>query len=443
MNGKKRILVVDDDPAIVEFIVMTLQSGPYELESACDGVEALEKASAFLPDLVILDLMMPRMHGFEVCQRLRSDGKHEGVKILVTSAKAYSVDVDNAKEAGADAYLTKPYAAKGLLEKVEGLLGAPAASAASKTGSAESPAPVPAPLPPVVPARSGDPFVVRFWGVRGSSPAPGPHTVRYGGNTACVELRLGDLLLVIDCGTGLRELGNALLAEFRDRAILGHVFVGHTHWDHIQGFPFFTPFYVPRNEFFVYSIRAAGKSLERVFRGQMAADYFPVPLDNLSSQLRFVEMEGPVDLGALKVSYHHLNHPGITIGFRFQTQSGKTVCYLSDHEPFGRLNAPSEATRRQEQGIVDFVRDSDLLICEAQYTEEEYRSRKGWGHSTFDEVVARAIASGSRRLALFHHDPGHTDEMMDGFVEHCRALIAKAGSPLECFAAREGQTLSL
>jgi len=445
----EKILVIEDDAAIAEYAVMVLRKEKYEVRQAADGQSGLNKAQEFQPDLVVLDLMMPGMHGYQVCQSLREDKKLSKVRILITSTKSYDADQVGAKGAGADAYLTKPYTAERLVAEVRKLLASrPAAEKVSGNGSTSDQVDqhthVHAKEKPVKVKSKGEKsgVLVRFWGTRGSTPAPGRFTVRYGGNTACTEMRFGDEIFVVDCGTGLRELGVSLLEEFGDEAIEGHLFVGHTHWDHIQGFPFFTPFYIPKNKFNLYSVRGAGKSLERVFRGQMAADYFPVPLKSLASGLEFIELEAPINIGGVRVSYQHLNHPGVAIGFRFEYQ-GKVITYISDHETFSRLSGKSEMTLKQDRGIEDFARDSDLLICEAQYTEEEYEVKKGWGHSTFNDVIDRAIATGSKHLCLFHHDPLHTDDMMDGFLEDCRRRIAKAGSSMICTAAKEMQTINL
>ncbi len=266
--------------------------------------------------------------------------------------------------------------------------------------------------------------------------------MRYGGNTSCTEIRLGKELIIVDCGSGVRELGIALLKEYGEKRIDGHIFVGHTHWDHIQGFPFFTPLYVPQNHFTVYSVRGAGKSLERVFRGQMAADYFPVPLKSLSSHLKFVELEEAVKIGEAKVSYFFLNHPGVSIGFRFE-YAGKAISYLSDHETFWRLGGKNDHTKRQDDAVAAFAKGSDILICEAQYDEEEYKLKKGWGHSTFNDVVDRALQAEAKHLSLFHHDPEHTDEIMDGYVEHCNERIRAAGSLMRCTGAQEKESLTL
>jgi phosphoribosyl 1,2-cyclic phosphodiesterase/CheY-like chemotaxis protein len=437
---KKRVLIIEDDPAILDFAALVLDKGEFEVEKASDGRQGLEKAKDFKPDLVVLDLMMPVMHGYEVCQNLRQDKSMAALKILITSSKSYAQDMENAESAGADDYLVKPYNGSQLLAKAEELL--------RRNGTASTPTEIDTQTrrssqvqaSPVGGESTG--IQVKFWGVRGSSPAPGPKTIRYGGNTSCTEIRFGDELVIIDSGTGIRELGMSLMAESKDKPVEGHIFVGHTHWDHIQGFPFFTPLYIPKNKFRVYSVRGAGKSLERVFKGQMAADYFPVPLQSLSSQLEFIELEEPVEIGRLRVDYHFLNHPGVAIGYRF-TFEGRSVSYISDHETFARLSGESDLTLRQDKQLVDFIKGTDLLICDAQYTEEEYKLKRGWGHSTLFDVVDRAIAAEVKHVMLFHHDPTHTDELMDKYLEECQARIRDAGANLRCSAAQEGLTTSL
>lgn len=442
---KYKILVADDDAMLLELAFDVLSAeAEYEIIKAVDGQDAWEKAQACQPDLVITDLMMPRMHGYELCEKLKGPGGIQGVRILVASSKIFATDKTQAEASGADAYLVKPYSPSGLLAKTRELL-----------------APIRPPPPPKAPAPAVSsylpletsavsasasqervPISVRFWGTRGSCPVSGPKTIRYGGNTACTEVRIGDQILILDCGTGLRDLGTAMITEFNDRPIAAHIFVGHTHWDHIQGFPFFAPLYNPRNAFTLYSVHGAHGSLESVFSGSMASDYFPIPLVSLAGKVRFTEMSGPVTLGPVKVSFCHLNHPGICIGFRIEAQ-GRSVCYLSDHETFGKLNGANDMSRRQDESISAFVRGSDLLIREAQYTEEEYVHRVGWGHSTFDDAVRCAVASEVKRLAVFHHDPEHTDEMMDKHIAYCRALAQRAGGNVDCFAAMDGLRIEL
>lgn len=441
MEGpRKKVLVVDDD-AILRELATDVLSDDFDVRAAVDGQEGWEIARDWRPDLVVTDLMMPRMHGYELCSLLKGPDGPPGVKVLVSSSKTFSSDVSQAMDAGADDYLVKPYRPAEMLERVTRLLGGQTAAPAARPAEAAVPAAA-AGLPAAGTADGPQRVYVRFWGTRGSCPTCNARVAGYGGNTACTELRIGDTPYIFDCGTGLRELGDSLAAEFKGRPISGNIFVGHTHWDHIQGFPFFVPFYNPANSFTLFSVHGAHGSLGRIFSQSMSQDYFPIPLASLGSKLTFFELKGPADLGQAKVSFQHMNHPGVCIGFRVETQ-GRVITYLSDHEPFSRLSGPSELSRRQDAEIAAFARGSDLVIMEAQYTEKEYASRRGWGHGTYEDAAALALASGARRLAITHHDPYHTDAMLDEYIEHCRGLIAAGGGRTECFGAREGMRIDL
>jgi phosphoribosyl 1,2-cyclic phosphodiesterase len=352
------------------------------------------------------------MHGYTLIQEIRNTADVGHLKILVISAKTYPQDVERARKLGADRYLSKPFDLQVFWDTIVELLG-------------ECPAP----------------FTVQFWGARGSVATPGPATVKYGGNTSCTEVRCGKQLLILDAGTGIRLLGLSLLREFQQRPIQGHIFVGHTHWDHIQGFPFFAPAFIAGNEFVVYSLHGAEKPLEKVFRGQMDNDYFPVPLSDLRANLEFRELQAEVNLGEIRVSYIFLNHPGLAIGFRIDF-AGRSLVYLSDHESYARL-AASPTPNPLDLEIARFAEGADLLISEAQYTEEEYALKKGWGHSTFLDVLERAAQAKVKRLAIFHHDPAHDDAFLDGIDEFCRKTIAERGYGFECFLAQEGASSQL
>ena len=437
---RKKVLVVDDD-VILRELASDVLSEDFEVQTAQDGQEGWEKARAWLPDLVITDLMMPRMHGYELCSLIKGPNGLPGIKVLVSSSKTFTTDVSQAMDAGADDYLVKPYRPAEMLERAHKLL-----SGALPAAAAQAPAPAaattPSPAPAAAPGAGSRQLYVRFWGTRGSCPTCNSKVAGYGGNTACTELRIGDTLFIFDCGTGLRELGDSLAAEFKGRPLAGHIFVGHTHWDHIQGFPFFVPFYNPANTFQLYSVHGAHGGLGSIFSKSMSLDYFPIPLSSLGGRLDFVELKGPVDIGGARVTFQHMNHPGVCIGFRVETQ-GRIITYLSDHEPFSRLGGASELSLRQDGEIAAFARGSDLVIMEAQYTEQEYAARKGWGHGTYEDAAKLALASGARRLAITHHDPYHSDAMLDEYIEHCRGLIRKGGGTTDCFGAREGMRIDL
>lgn len=280
---------------------------------------------------------------------------------------------------------------------------------------------------------------LKFWGTRGSIPAPGPLTEKFGGNTPCTELRVGDLQLVIDAGTGLRELGNDMMKKGGPHET--HVLVGHTHWDHIQGLPFFTPAYIPGNKLTLYGVHGTTQPFSEVLGGQMSPSYFPVSMRDMLSKPNVVELGGPLKLGPLAVTYHYLNHPGITIGFRVEHKDW-TVCYISDHEPYGKLNNKGEFSQKEDDAVAKFVSGADILISEAQYTDDEYKMRRSWGHSTFSDVLGLAAKAKVKELVLFHHDPMHTDEMMERFVRECEDVSKAEGYGMEVVGAREGMVIT-
>jgi phosphoribosyl 1,2-cyclic phosphodiesterase/CheY-like chemotaxis protein len=300
-------------------------------------------------------------------------------------------------------------------------------------------------------------MLVRFWGTRGSIATPGPGTLRYGGNTACVEVRADDgTLVVLDCGTGARGLGLSLLTN-GPKPLHGHLLITHTHWDHIQGFPFFTPLFAPGNEWDIYAPGVTGRHLEETLSGQMEYTYFPVRLDQLGATIRYHDVvEGTFQIGSIKVTAHYLNHPALTLGYRLEV-GGASLVYATDHEPHShhRLDLPagdgkvmlSQPLHHEDRRHVIFMAGADLVIHDAQFTAAEDVSRVGWGHTAAEQVVDFALAAGAERLALFHHDPSHDDNAIDQMVSQCRARIARetaeGDKPLEVTAAAEGESIQL
>lgn len=277
---------------------------------------------------------------------------------------------------------------------------------------------------------------VRFWGTRGSLAKPGPHTLRHGGNTSCVEVHAeGGEALVLDSGTGIHDLGQTLVAAGR-RPVNGHLLITHTHWDHIQGFPFFTPLYAPGNTWDVYAPRVPGQSIEDVLAGQMAYTYFPITLEQLGATIRYHNIvEESFDVGPVRVSAQYVNHPAVTVGFRLEA-GGATVVYATDHEPHAPHlvgAAPPAAPAHREDGRhLEFLAGADLLIHDAQFTLAEYPARVGWGHTPAEVAVDYALAAGARQLALFHHDPLRHDDALDALVALCQRRAAAAGGGSRC-----------
>src|SRR5229473_361263 len=285
-------------------------------------------------------------------------------------------------------------------------------------------------------------MLIRFWGTRGSLPKPGPTTLRYGGNTSCVEVRMaGGTLIVLDCGSGAHELGQALLAQ-ASGPLHGHLLITHTHWDHIQGFPFFAPLFVPGHVWYIYGPGGLGGRLEEALARQMEYAYFPITLGQLGATVRYHDLvEGTFTLDDVCITTRYLNHPALTLGYRLEAD-GVVLVYATDHEPHSRALASGDASALagEDRRHVEFLAGADLLIHDAQYTAAEYGEKVGWGHSPVESVVAAARAAGARRLVLFHHDPLRDDEALDQVVAAARR---QAGDALEVTAAAEGQALDV
>jgi len=290
---------------------------------------------------------------------------------------------------------------------------------------------------------------IRFWGTRGSLPKPGRTTLRYGGNTSCVEVRTAaGTLIVLDCGTGAHELGQALL-ETERHPLRGHLLISHTHWDHIQGFPFFAPLFTRDTEWDIYAPGGLGKRLEEILAGQMEYTYFPVTLEQLDATVRYHDLvEGAFEIEDVHVAARFLNHPALTLGYRLEV-GGASLVYAVDHEPHAGHHTDAgdpdrvRPVHQEDQRHIEFLGGADLVIHDATYTLDEYPKRVGWGHSPVEYAVDVAVAARARRLALFHHAPLRDDDAVDRLLAECRARAAARGSSLEIFAAAEGQVVEL
>jgi phosphoribosyl 1,2-cyclic phosphodiesterase len=270
--------------------------------------------------------------------------------------------------------------------------------------------------------------------VRGSIPTPGPGTVCYGGNTSCVEVRCGDEIIILDAGTGLRPLGLALLAEFKNKPVNLTLLITHTHWDHIQGLPFFAPIYNPRCRLRILGCQGSRDSLLQALTGQMESTYFPVPFAKLPSNIEIEELKDfSFDIGPVLVRAQRANHPGLCVGYRLFSPDGR-VAYFPDTEP--RIGG-------DDRDMIEFIRDADVLILDSQYDRAEYKRHIGWGHGCVDDSVALALTAGVKKLCLFHHDSDHNDKKIDTFLKYARQLVAKAKGKLKVEAAREGMTIKL
>src|SRR5437870_2114773 len=292
---------------------------------------------------------------------------------------------------------------------------------------------------------------LKLWGVRGSIPIPGPATIRYGGNTTCVELRADGEIIVLDAGTGIRPLGLALEKEFGSRPITVTLLITHVHWDHIQGFPFFVPAYNDKNQIRVFGYDGADSGLREILKGQMATPFFPVKLYDLPGKIYIKKLQkNEFNIGKVRVQSKLMNHPGVCMGYRLFTSTG-SIAFLPDNEPYdafklhsarSHLLSPEQTQKRAEAeraGLVQFLERCDVLILDSQYTDEEYQAHVGWGHGSLTTGVTLALDAQVRKLVLFHHDPNHDDAMVDEMVKQARTLVTKRGKKLEVVAAREGE----
>jgi phosphoribosyl 1,2-cyclic phosphodiesterase len=287
---------------------------------------------------------------------------------------------------------------------------------------------------------------VKFWGTRGSIPTPATWTRVYGGNTPCVEVRIGETVLICDAGSGIRGLGKDLLSRQSRPAEL-HLLLTHTHWDHIQGFPLFAPAFMKATRIVVYERAPGDHRLFELLSGQMSSEYFPVPFRELGAEIApdfFID--NCKSLNKARIRSFPLNHPGGCRGFVIEAE-GRKIVYATDNEldiPEGqefRGNEKTAPLRPPPPALLEVARNADLLITDAQYNEPEYAAKRGWGHSSCFSVIDWAIAANAASVALFHHDPESSDTELDERVNQCAERAALHGAQLSVFAAREGVEL--
>ena len=302
-------------------------------------------------------------------------------------------------------------------------------------------------------------FFVRFWGVRGSIPCPGRNTAEFGGNTACVEIRADERIIISDLGTGIKPLGDYLVTNDLKKAPLDlDVFISHTHWDHIMGFPMFTPLFIPGTKMRIKGpVSFNDDTLESIIGDQLSYRYWPVRQSELAAQIDYQELkETTIDMGGgLKLTTKYMNHPILCLGYRFEYK-GKSIIAAFDHEPFRNLfptdpNDPSydeeaakegeEAAKEENERMVQFYNNADILIHDTQYTAKEFEKHLGWGHSSYEYAIEAACKAKVKKLIFFHHDPNANDECLENLEALYKAKLKN--KKLEIIMAREGQKIEV
>lgn len=293
---------------------------------------------------------------------------------------------------------------------------------------------------------------VKFWGVRGSIPSPGPHTQRYGGNTTCIEVRTDDnTLIILDGGTGIFPLSQMLL---REMPVSANIFITHSHWDHIQGLPFFTPIYIPGNSLRIHGAYdvVSGNDISRVMDVQLQYSYFPVREAELRASIEYetVGIGQPIAIGDATVTGTLLSHPVINLGYRIDC-NGKSMFFTGDHEPYFNIYDPGDEGHAEYQQIIEqkqaeideVMRGVDVLIVDASYTVEEYPAKRGWGHGTFDVAIAQARRAGVKRLVCTHHEPTRSDDDLERVFGEAMARAGSQPGDPEIMLSHEGLVIEL
>jgi CheY-like chemotaxis protein len=387
-----KILIVDDSRMAVAITSKLLREAGHEVEGLNQPEMVHERLRDWNPDLLICDLMMPGMNGFEVVQDIREDEKFADLCIIIASAKAYEADRNKAKKLGADGYIVKPFT----MDKFNAVM--------QSIGSLK----------------------LTAWGVRGTLPMPQEGYIRFGGNTSCYSLQLAPQRhLIFDAGSGIKNCGDELLKIGQSR-ITADLLITHPHWDHINAFPFFKHLYIPGNAVRVYGSAQDEVGFEKLMVAQMDGIYFPVTAREFGAQVTFHEIgEQELDLDGITVQTIHLKHPGHCLGYRVD-HHGRSFCYITDNELYP---ADSEfADEEFVEKLADFCRGAHVLVHDCTYFDDEYASRQHWGHSSLSEVCRLAHLAEVERLWIHHHDPDQDDHAIERKLDFCTSALMALGS---------------
>lgn len=404
-----RIFIIDDDPDSLSFMTAILEEQGNQVSTTTASDRAFKTILAEKPDLVLVDLMMPGKDGLELVQELKERKEMAKTKFVVVSAKPYEFDRRRAFQMGADGYITKPLNASTFMTKLNRIID--------------------------------DKMELTYWGVRGTLPRSGPDSLKYGGNTSCVSIEFAKgQFFIFDAGSGIKVLSDRLLREKRTR-MEAKVFISHPHWDHINALPFFAPLYFQGNEFEILGASHGDISMREMISAQMDGVYFPIRIKQFGARVYFRNLgEEVIDLDGITVKTKLLNHPGKCLGYRVE-HNGHAICYITDNEL--DLEDSDYYNPFYINRLTEFCFGADILITDTTYSDDEYRSKIGWGHSCVSEVVKLAHAAKVKELHLFHHDPDQTDKDIDNKLKMAEAKLKELGSSTVVSAPGEGTSLRI
>ena len=406
---KKSCYLVDDDPVVVETMTALLKSAGHSVTSSTVSAGIINDIAKKKPDCVIADLMMPEVDGLQLCKQVRGHRDLKNTKFIVVSAKVYEFDQKRSFEFGAHGYIRKPINPETFVDRINRILD--------------------------------DRIDMRFWGVRGTLPVSGKKYLKYGGNTSCVTLEFPrEQFFIFDGGSGIKNLGDWIVAQQR-KGLIAKIFISHPHWDHINSFPFFSPLYKQGNEVEVLGANQGDITMREMVSAQMEGVYFPITFSQFASRVYFHDLEEEkLIVDDIQVKTKLLSHPGKCLGYRVE-YNGRSICYITDNEMF--VETSEFYNPHYEKRLADFVRGTDALITDCTYTDEEYMTKEGWGHSCISKVVNLADVAEVKNLYLFHHDPDQTDDDIDIKLDIAQGMLKKRKSKTKCLAPMEGEAFKV
>ena len=440
---RKKILVIDGNHKTQQLIENTAGFDTYDFEFVGDGESAKEVIFTFQPDLILIELLTPKLHGIELVKWIKSDVKNRQLGIIVMSYELMLQNYRASLEAGAHYFLPKPFKPSELFLLIEKYFAAdlqiePFTGEVYHDYTDES---------------FYDPKIIqpttylKFWGTRGSISVSGEKYVRMGGNTSTLEIRDGENVVIIDSGTGVRPLGEKLLEEQKSDL---NLLISHTHQDHVVGFPFFAPLYSEKTHLTVWSPIGFEKTTESLFNEMLAYSFFPVRLDQMRAEVSFRDLHDShsYSFGNIEIETCYTYHPGATLGFKI-TVGEQKIGYITDNEFLvGFRGHPNEITIdhplvENHLPLIEFLSDCSTVIHEAQYFPHEYEDRKGWGHSSVSNAVALFKLLNCDHWIVTHHDPRHTDELLMVKSELHRQIMTEAGVNCRLTYAYDGLVLPI